>query len=74
MPVSLSHVPNPADPSAPAVPSRRRNAIDRITDWLTRAEQRRAERLIAQYICHSGIQAFSDSVERDIASGHARLR
>jgi len=68
MPVSLPHAPNPADVRAfPPAPTRRRNAIDRITDWLNRAERRRAERLIAQYICDAGIQDLSDTVERDIA-------
>jgi hypothetical protein len=68
MPVSLPHALTPADfRPVPPTFARPRNAIDRITDWLDRAERRRAERLIAQYICDAGIQDLSDSVERDIA-------
>jgi hypothetical protein len=74
MPVSLPHALSPADLMAvPESSARRPSVIDRITGWLKTAEQRRAERLIAQYICASGIQDFGDSLERDIAVRHARL-
>lgn len=68
MALSLPHALDPVDfRSLPPASARPRNAIDRITDWLNRAERRRAERLVAHYIGDAGIQHLSDSVERDIA-------
>jgi len=60
MPVSLPHAANPV---GLLVSARRSGAMDWINDWLKRAEQRRAERLIAQYICDSGIQDFGDDAD-----------
>ena len=60
MPVSLPHA---AKPVGLLVSARRSGAMDWINDWLKRAEQRRAERLIAQYICDSGIQDFGDDAD-----------
>ncbi len=75
MPVSLPQALTPADLlAAPAASGRRRSVTERIADWLRQAEVRRAERLVAQYVCDAGIRDLRDSVERDIAVRHARLR
>ncbi len=74
MPVSLPQALTPADLlAAPAASGRRRRVIERIADWLRRAEVRRAERLIAQYVCAAGIRDRSDAVERDSVVRHTRL-
>jgi hypothetical protein len=35
------------------------STMDRISGWLNKAKQRRAERLLAQTICAAGIRDFS---------------
>lgn len=71
MPVALPEAFDPADALPILAGSRRRSVVDRITQWLQRAEQRRAERLIAQQICDAGICDFGEAVERD---SHPRTR
>ncbi len=75
MSVSLPHPANLASPlPGSAASGRRANVIERITDWLKRAERRRADRAIAQYVCDCGIHHISDSVEREIAFRHTGAR
>jgi hypothetical protein len=73
MPVALPDAFNRADVLLIRAASRRRSAIDPITEWLKRAEQRRAERLIAQQICDAGICDFGEAAGRDVAFPDARI-
>ncbi len=74
MPVSLPQALTPADLlAAPAASGHQRSVTERLADWLRQAEARRAERLIAQYVCDAGIRDLSDAVERDIVVRHTRL-
>jgi hypothetical protein len=70
MPVALPDAFNRADGLLIRAASRRRSAIDPITEWLKRAAQRRAERLIAQQICDAGICDFAAAGE----TWHPRTR
>jgi hypothetical protein len=59
MPVSLPHALTPADFMAEPATGRR-SAVDRISDWLKVAQQRRAERIAADYICMRDFNARLD--------------
>jgi len=53
MPVSLPHALDSADLLVPT------SLDQRFANWLKAAQQRRAERLLAQSICAAGIRDFS---------------
>jgi len=58
MPVSLPYDYNPAFRAVRTASARQASAIERLFGWLKAAEQRRAERLLAQSICAAGIWDF----------------